>query len=63
MKIIYDYARDSSDFVRCDNCEAMMLVPRGDDVCPRCKKQGCLSDLEEPDDWQELSPVRFKKCY
>ncbi len=63
MRIIEDYVPNGSwDYVRCNNCETEMLVPVGVMRCPHCMKKGCLTDLEEPDDWQELSPVHFKPC-
>jgi|LSQX01.2.fsa_nt_gb DNA-directed RNA polymerase subunit RPC12/RpoP len=35
------------DYVQCNNCETKMLVNLGEDVCPRCKREGVLMDIEQ----------------
>ncbi len=49
MKIkqsVIDFTSDRrGDFVFCNNCEVYMLIETCEDVCPCCKKEGCLSDV------------------
>lgn len=54
--IIEDYvdAKCSWDFVRCNNCMTRMIVPTGVGKCPHCGKEGCLTDLHEPDNWCDV---------
>lgn len=42
------------DFVHCNNCDATMLLPVGEDICPECDFDGCLEWADE--DNQEASP-------
>lgn len=58
--VIEDYDIDTSqDYVRCNHCMTRMLVPVGVDKCPHCQESGYLTDLWEPDDWTDLTNVRF----
>ena len=45
------------DFVRCNNCGAVMLVPCGTDICPDCDTEGCLSWVDENRQEQRLSEL------
>lgn len=35
------------DFVKCNNCDKMMLVNHGEDICPECDCEGTFSWVEE----------------
>lgn len=35
-----------ADYVECMNCEAVMYVEIGEDICPKCDKDGTLSWIE-----------------
>jgi hypothetical protein len=49
---IFDFSScESSDIVKCCNCGAMMYIDTHEDVCPRCDKDGCLSDVEQNVDY------------
>ena len=45
--MIKDYTKLNleSDHVFCCNCETEMYVDFDTDVCPHCKKKGCLMDI------------------
>ena len=36
-----------ADYVRCNMCMTRMYVDQYTDVCPNCKTDGCLMDIEE----------------
>lgn len=52
MKTVNVYT-ESGDFVTCNGCGRVMLLPYGADKCPECKQTGCLAwtddDLQETD--------------
>lgn len=39
------------DLVECCNCEEIMLVNKGTDDCPMCKKKGSLKWADEIEEW------------
>ena len=41
------------DFVKCCNCDRVMLVNLGEDICPECDCKGTLSWMEE--DFEEIN--------
>jgi hypothetical protein len=43
-----------ADFVKCCNCEELMLVDRGTDVCPLCDVNGTLSWADDDEDKHEV---------
>lgn len=58
---------ENGDLVKCCNCETKMLLPRGAEVCPKCKKEGCLSWIEDqPQEcgYDELIKLHYniKRC-
>lgn len=46
METVNVYTTDG-DFVTCSDCGKVMLLPRGADKCPACKKEGCLAWTDE----------------
>lgn len=44
---VYFYC-DSGDFVHCNSCDKIMLLPTGADKCPACHREGALS-------WEDLN--------
>lgn len=49
---------DLGDFVRCNNCDVVMLVPCGTDICPNCDTEGRLSWVDENRQEQRLSDLQ-----
>lgn len=47
MKDLRSDKRTSGDYVICCNCETEMLLDRGEDVCPVCKRIGTLMWADE----------------
>ena len=45
-------AMSACDFVRCTNCEKIMLVDRGTDDCPDCGEHGTL--MWEQEGYEEI---------
>lgn len=43
-----------ADYVQCGNCEEIMYLVRGSDVCPKCKFKGCLAwaDPDNEDNYE-----------
>lgn len=43
-KIVHSYIgnQDVGDLVKCNDCETLLLVPQGTDICPSCRSYGCL---------------------
>jgi len=44
--------RETCDFVRCNNCDIIMLVDNGIERCPCCNYQGAL--MWEQDGYEEI---------
>lgn len=38
---------DSGDWVKCNWCDKIMLLPSGAEKCPKCNKEGCLAWMNE----------------
>lgn len=53
MMVTVDVYTISGDFVTCNNCGKVMLLPCGADKCPACKSVGtlrwCDENLQETD--------------
>lgn len=52
---------DFGDFVRCNNCDKIMLLPVGAEICPCCHTEGCLAWVY--DNQQEASSDELKSQY
>lgn len=52
---------DFGDFVRCNNCSKIMLLPIGAEICPCCHTEGCLAWVD--DKHQEASSEKLKSEY
>ena len=63
--IIYPNVEEG-DFVRCNNCGKVMLLPYGSDICPECGKEGCLAwadDSIQETNESELRAVEEYKIF
>lgn len=49
------------DFVRCNNCDKIMLLPVGAETCPCCHTEGCLAWVD--DEQPEASSSELKSQY
>lgn len=54
--LVYIYVLAKGDFVHCNWCDAIMMLPCGADKCPRCHTSGCLV-WQEGDDSKKLHEV------
>ena len=49
---------EKGDFVRCNMCGELLLVPTGEEICPFCGADGCM---EWADEEQERSVPELKE--
>ncbi len=52
----------SGDFVTCNNCDKVMLLPHGADKCPDCKAEGCLKWTDERLQETDLDGLIKRHC-
>lgn len=47
-----------ADHVKCTWCDTESFIPVGDEICPKCKKEGCLTWANE--DEPEIEVDKYK---
>lgn len=52
---------DFGDFVRCNSCGKIMILPIGSEICPCCHTEGCLAWVD--DERQEASSKELESQY
>lgn len=61
MEIVNVYT-ENGDFVTCNNCGAIMLLPRGADKCPACKQVGCLKWTDDNLPETDIDGLLMRHC-
>ncbi len=56
MTIIYNNI-NYGDHVKCNQCDKIMLLPCGADVCPECGAVGCLAWVDENNPERDITEV------
>ncbi len=52
----------NGDFVTCNSCGKVMLLPHGADKCPLCKTEGCLKWSDENLQETDLDGLTKRHC-
>ena len=53
---------ESGDFVRCDNCDKLLLLPAGTEVCPACKAVDMFSWIDDSKRQYDYDAILKLKC-